>query len=77
MPILRVSGLNISQPLGGLANRKPLQNLSEKRVTTKIREELRRIYGYSIEVTCVVSCINGVWKGRCKVSGQKYDFYVF
>lgn len=76
MPILRIIGLNISRQLYGLANRKTLQNLSEKTVTVKVREELRRIYGHSVEVTCVASCQSGIWKGKCKISGQVYDFDV-
>ncbi len=74
MTTLTVSnGYQASLP--GVGKIRGLRNLTEKRVTKAVREELRRWYGFDdIEVTCEAALTAHGWEGRCKIHGEPLRF---
>ena len=61
----------------GLGKIKAFPQLSEKRITKAVREELRRKYGESrVEVSCTALFHEGCWRGRCEIDGSKYEYRV-
>ena len=61
----------------GLGKIRALQNLSQKRVTIAVREELRRHYGSPhVSVSCEATLISDGWFGSCTVHGAKYRYEV-
>ena len=69
MPALRISN-DIAMGLPGLGERRPLEQLSEKRITSCVRENLRVAYGGDIKVSCSATYQDGEWYGACRVDGQ-------
>jgi len=77
LPILIISDLQIKLPLDGLAKRKPLPSLSEKRVTAKVRESLKQKFNYKhVKVACKTQLKKGQWKGRGYYKGKKFNWIV-
>jgi hypothetical protein len=52
-------------------------NLSQKRVTKAVREELRRQYGLPyITVSCAAALAVDGWRGSCKIHGEGFGFSI-
>lgn len=63
--------------LPGLGKNKSISKLSEKRITTAVRENLRLKYGYSnVNVTCSANFLNGIWKGKCKIYNEWFNYEI-
>ena len=78
MPVLTVTNGHTAI-LYGLGTNVPLSQLSEKRITKKVREHLRGIYGHghgNVKVSCSASFMNGVWHGACDVNGNGYRYEI-
>lgn len=76
MSILVVgNGCQASVP--GLGKIRGLQNLSQKRVTIAVREELRRRYGSPhVSVSCGATLTSDGWCGSCTIYGEKWRYKV-
>jgi hypothetical protein len=78
LPILMVFNFSIQVPLDGLAKRKPLASLSEKRVTTKVRESLKQKFnGNRVSVSCEASYKKGIWNGHGTLNRDNFTWCVF
>lgn len=76
MPVLTVTNGHTAN-LYGLGQNVPFSQLSEKRITKKVREHLRGIYGHSnVKVSCSASLRNGVWHGACEVNGSGHRYVI-
>jgi len=77
IPVLRIHELRIQQPLSGLAKRKVLRRLSEKRVTARVRKSLRRILDEKhLHVGCRALQENGIWIGHGSYKGEGFNWVV-
>jgi hypothetical protein len=76
MPVLQVeNGYRADIP--GLGKIRVFAQLSEKRITRAVREELRRKYGEpKVEVSCTALFHKGHWRGRCEIDGRRYEYRV-
>ncbi len=61
--------------LPGLASRKNLVDLSEKRVTVVVRNALKNHFK-KVVVSCTVAKTHGVWYGHCQINGNNLIFTV-
>lgn len=76
-PILIKLDLPIFLHLDGLATRKDLANLSEKRVTAKVRENLRRIINRKqLRIACKAKWIRKRWIGEGSYNRKKFNWIV-
>lgn len=74
MSILTISN-GYRVPLLRLGRNRPIQNLSQKRVTKAVREELRRHYGLSnVEVCCAAKLTPDGWRGSCKIYEEEFTY---
>ena len=77
LPILMIYNHQILLPLYGLARRTRLRSLSEKRVTTKVREILRCILNNKkISIACAARWEKGRWIGEGFYNGEKFNWIV-
>ena len=61
----------------GLGKIRVLEQLSEKRITKAVREELRSKYGEpKVEVSCTALFHDGHWRGCCEIDGRLYEYSV-
>lgn len=52
-------------------------NLSQKRVTKAVREELRRQYGLPyVSVSCQAALAVDVWRGSCRIHGEDFGYSI-
>ncbi len=64
-------------PLLGLGRNRAIQNLSQKRITKAVREELRRHYGLSnVEVCCAAKLTSDEWRGSCKIHQEDLTYKI-
>jgi hypothetical protein len=64
-------------PLLGLGRNQAIQNLSQKRITKAVREELRRHYGLSnVEVCCAAKLTSDGWCGSCKICHEEFTYRI-
>ncbi len=69
------NGYRVSLP--GLGKIRGLLNLSKKRVTIAVREELRRQYGFSyITVSCDAMLASDGWHGSCNICGEEFGYKI-
>lgn len=74
--VLIIPGI-LMQPVPGLGNRKPLQNLSPKRITMAVRDALRKRSGHSqVEVSCSACLQKGIWTGQCRIKAKPYQYTI-
>jgi hypothetical protein len=59
-----------------LAVRRPLRELSEKRITKAVREALRKQYGLeNVTVSCSATLSQGqIWTGKCRIEEKEYSY---
>jgi len=63
--------------LKGLASRKKIDSLSQKRVTRKVREVLRRQFGEdNVQVSCGATYQNNRWIGKCVINNKTYQWEI-
>ena len=75
-PVLLVPNL-YKDTIPGLGTIRRFEILSEKRVTSAIREKLRVKFGESqVHVTCKASFQDGFWKGQCEINGKSNSYIV-
>jgi hypothetical protein len=75
-PLLGVAN-GFQCPIAGLGKVRPLQKLSQKRITMAVREALREESGKSaVNVTCGAECVEGTWKGKCSINGEEFIFHI-
>lgn len=74
MASLMVSnGARLAVP--GLGKIRGLRDLSEKRVTKAVRNELRGQYGPpAAEVSCNAVPTPAGWRGVCKINGNEFSY---
>lgn len=75
MPNIIITSL-INLPCPGLASKKSLLALSEKRITTTAREILRGRYGQQITVSCFAQRTHQGWYGKCVIDNLSYDYEI-
>ena len=76
MPVLIVSNV-CQQNIPGLGSLVPFSQLSEKRVTMAVRDNLKASFGPSnVEVSCSASFKGGSWRGHCLINGKHYSYTV-
>jgi hypothetical protein len=77
MPQLHISN-GFTKPLSGLGARTQFSQLSEKRVSKSVREEvLRPRYGKSnVKVSCAPRFDGKFWRGDCKINGRQEKFWI-
>ena len=76
MPTLSIQQFQHPNLPVSLSFRKTLSNLSEKTVTTRVRQALKRIGLNNIIVSCKATFTNGRWIGDCIINGQSYTWEV-
>ncbi|MFW6124317.1 MAG: hypothetical protein ACOC5G_03765 [Acidobacteriota bacterium] len=58
----------------GLGKYTSFEDLSQKRITKAVRQNLRKEFGNeSVTVSCTASFVNGLWRGTCIINGQEYN----
>ncbi len=63
--------------LQGLGRNRAIQELSQKRITKAVREELRQRYGLlNVEVTCTARLAQDGWHGSCKIYRESFDYKI-
>jgi hypothetical protein len=76
MPILSVSN-GYTSNIYGFGQRIPFLELSERWVTKKVKDQLRRAYGVkNIKVSSLASYINTTWQGECVINGIRYKYTI-
>ena len=66
-----------SSRLAGLGKRKPISELSEKRITVVVRKNLRSEYGKSdVIVSCKVFFLDGTWNSKCTINDVEYNYKI-
>jgi hypothetical protein len=76
MPVLTVANGHTAN-LYRLGQNVPFSQLSEKRITKRVREELRGAYGVqNVHVSCSASYINNTWQGECIIHGIRYKYTI-
>jgi len=66
-----------SSKLTGLGKIKPIYELSEKRISTAVRNNLRLEYGkINVKVPCNPSLLKGTWNGKCTIKGVEYNYEI-
>lgn len=76
MSTLTISNGYRVPPLG-LGRNRAIQNLSQKRITKAVREELRRHYGLSnVEVCCAAKLTSDGWGGSCKIYHEEFTYKI-
>jgi hypothetical protein len=64
-------------PLLRLGRNRAIQNLSQKRITKAVREELRQRYGLSnVEVCCSARLTSDGWRGSCKIHQEDLSYKI-
>jgi hypothetical protein len=77
MAVLKV-GNGYQGNLMGLGVVTNLALLSEKRVTTAVRKDLRKHYGpENVEVSCGAKLAEGRWRGRCKIHYEPFAYEIY
>lgn len=72
-----ISSININLPCPGLASKKRLSQLSEKRITVKAREILRNHFvSHNVTVSCSALYQNQSWSGTCSINGMTHQFQI-
>jgi hypothetical protein len=70
-----VVGNGYQASLPGLGKIRGLLNLSRKRVTIAVRQELRRQYGLPyVIVSCEAALASKGWNGSCTIHGKKFEY---
>jgi hypothetical protein len=73
MPGLQVQN-GYSAAIAGLGKITAFAQLSEKRITKAVREDLRKKYGEPrVEVSCTALFRDGCWRGHCEIDGHQYE----
>jgi len=77
-PVLMQLNLRIQIPLVGLAKIVELTELSEKRVTTKVRKILKQPFNNKriIKVACKALQKKGIWIGYGTLNGKIFTWFV-
>lgn len=61
----------------GLGKYIAFEELSKKRVTKSVRQNLGKEFGNeNVIVSCTASFENEVWKGTCIINGKEYNYRV-
>ncbi len=77
IPILVISSIIFRTAIPGLGSKIPLNSLSPKTVTKRVRGTLREKFGDSkAKVSCTASIQNGVWTGCCIIGDKRYQYTV-
>jgi hypothetical protein len=63
--------------IDGLGRRKPLRELSDKRITMAVRQVLRKQFGFdNVMVPCATLQRDGTWVGECLLDEVKFNYRV-
>jgi hypothetical protein len=63
--------------LSGLGRNRGFEELSQKRITKKVREVLRQKYGLpNVEVSCAASLTTHGWQGSCKIYSEEFRYKI-
>jgi hypothetical protein len=72
-----IVGNGYQTSLPGLGRNRGFQNLSQKRVSKAVRENLRKHYGLlNVEVGCTPELASDGWHGSCKLYEEKFHYKI-
>jgi hypothetical protein len=62
----------------GLGRNKAFQDLSKKRVTKAVRNQLRESFGHDkVKVSCEARFHRKEWTGVCRIGGEEFRYRIF